>query len=701
MPRRVRIPGIISTLYTTHIHPEFGLKAPIEFDLGTQSLEYPYVWNPGATLSFTYTLDEVPEELFIDEVYRYGDNTEPSSAPFSSLSAGRGSIPLTGKNLAMITNNSQYRLFNEDPTDELSEGTSISREYGEKIQPGEVLYGHSNTVTSHILHQDAVGKKIVLIGYTLDGKNVTVTYKSEETSPFTLRPFMTLEPFPIINTGPLFNRHDHLAVSVSGNKIYMCGVRFGNYGSSARQLNIYDKDTYECETLDVQSAVIDPLLSDSSDEPYVRGFSVDGDYLALVCEGSEPNYDVLLYKISTNEWSNRNNSIVAANHYISESSTTLGKKPLDIKYLESTDKVCGMFTCFEGNFKPKIIYSNDNLETWTTIFDESKLTSSVNTNIYGPIQNTIPAAQCISKSTLSKIIDEDTMFSEFCSYTTNNLFINPAPMVYGYNAQFLLKTTDRGTTWTDVMKDHPEYAFSGTVRNHISDDGQKIYSMIFFTEKSGITGLTIPTFPYVNGSVLFNSSSDGGSTWTYPTGGWSVIGSGAASDYPAITSAINTPRTVEEQHLTHKTMLYPHTDDDIVAVFRNTDGVMVHYISSDGGATWITGYGEIYGNKVSDSVLQGDLVGESIAQYEGAGAISMEPFDANDTFGAYVGYHGTEYDVDNTDKYSVSDFIFASMGGGYGGYGSNYSEDKIMDSYIYIPTTNTTSKISKLKGYYI
>ena len=704
MPKRAHIPGIISTLHTTHINPEFGLKAPEEFDMGTQSLEYPYVWNPNATISFTYTFDEAPVEVFVDEVYRYGDNTEPSSAPFSSLIAGNGEISLTGKNIALIKNGSQYRLFNEDPTDEFSRGISISKEYGEKVQSGEVFYGHSNTVTSHILHHDAVGKKIVLVGYTLNGKNVTVTYKSEETSPFTLRPFTTLEPFPVTGTSTIFNRHDHLAISVSGNKIYMCGMRFGSSDSPIRQINIYDQDTYEYKPLEVQGFDVYPLLSDSSNEPYIRGFSVDGDYLALVCEGDQPNYDVLLHKISTNEWSNRNNSIIAADHYTSQDSITFGKKPLDIKYLESTGNVHGTFTCFENDSKPKIIYSSSNLETWTTIFDESKLTNSVNSNIYGPVTGFANAANCISKSTLSKIIDEDTMFSEFCSYTTNNLFISPTTLTYGYNAQFLIKTTDRGVTWNDVMDGHPEYSFSGTVRNHISDDGQKIYSMIFFTQQSGADGgLPLPTFPYTNGTVLFNYSSDGGTTWTYPTGGWSQIGSPgeSASDYFFITNNINTPRTLEEQHLTHKTMLYPHTDDEIVAVFRNTDDILVHYISRDGGATWVTGYGEIYGNKASASILQGDLIGSSLSQYESAGSISMEPFDANDTFGAYVGYHGAVFEVDNTDKYSVSDFIFAAMGGGYGGYSGDYSEDKILDSYIYIPTTNTTSKISKLKGYYI
>jgi hypothetical protein len=255
------------------------------------------------------------------------------------------------------------------------------------------------------------------------------------------------------------------------------------------------------------------------------------------------------------------------------------------------------------------------------------------------------------------------------------------------------------------MDGHPEYSFSGTVRNHISDDGQKIYSMIFFKEQAGYTALSNLQidFSYADNTVLFNYSSDGGNTWTYPAGGWSQIASPgeAASDYFTINKGAKQPRTLEEQHLTHKTMLYPHTNDEIVAVFRNTDGVMVHYISRNGGATWVTGYGEIYGNKTSASVLQGDLGGGALAQYEGSGAISIEPFDANDTFGAYVGYHGAVYEVDNTDKYSVSDFLFASLGGGYGGYGGEYSEDNIMESYIHIPITNTTSKISKLKGYYI
>jgi len=714
MPRRAHIPGTISTLYTTHTNPEFGLKALTEFDLGTQSLEYPYVWNPGSTLTFTYTLDEVPEKVFVDEVYRYGDNTEPSSAPFLSLLVGTGEVTLTGKNIALIENGSQYRLFNEDPTDEISGGTSISKEYGEKVQSGEVLYGHSNTVTSHILHQDAVGKKIVLVGYTVNGKNVTVTYKSEETSPFTLRSFTTLEPFPVSSSAvDFYNRFDHFAISVSGNKIYMCGERFGSYNSSSRQIQVYDKDTYELKVLtDLQGVVINPLLSDSGNEPYVRGFSVDGDYLALVCQGSEPNFDIILNKISTDEWTNTNSSIDAAEHYISDNDITLGKKPLDIKYLESTGNVHGMFTCFEDAFAPKIIYSSSNLETWTTIFDESKLTSSVNSNIFRPVTTLQHNASCISKSTLSKIIDEDTMFSEFCSYVKNNSFIDVAqPLTYGYNAQFLIKTTDQGSNWKDVMDGHPEYSFSGTVRNHISDDGQKIYSMIFFKNKSGATGFptsVLPSFPYADNTVLFNYSSDGGTTWTYPPGGWSQIGSPgeAAEDYFTITTSLSTSnndtsRTPEKQHITHKTMLYSHTDNEIVAVFRNTDDVMVHYISSDGGATWVTGYGEIYGNKTSASVLQGDLIGRGIGQYQSEQDISMEPFDANDTFGAYVGYHGVEYEVDNTDKYSVSDFIFASLGGGYGGYSGDYSEDNILDSYIYIPKTNTTSRISKLKGYYI
>lgn len=720
MSKLIQIPGKISELNTTHINPIRNLRNPITFDLGTQNLTYPYIWNPGETLTFTYTLPETTEEVIIDEIYRYGDNTDPGDPPFSKLIVGSGTVDLTLSNYIILkTNGKQYRLFNEDPADELSNGISISRFYGEMVDSDEVLYGHSNTVTSHILHNDAVGKKIVLSGYNLIGKTVTVTYKSEESTPFTLNQFVTMEPYLARYT--VSQRFAHLSIEVANDKIFMCGDIFTYFANVSGAIQVYDKSTSNATPINVQGSQINPILTTTVEsENVVHGFSVtsnvlnsDEYLLAIICGTN--NHDMLLYDSSINTWTNRNSSFSNNNTpggiYMSENSGSpmWGKKPLDIKHLSSTGNVHALLTCFEDTtYKPKVLYSDSNMENWTTIFDESKLTSAVNSNIYGPITIQASDSNCISLSTFSKIIDENTMFAEFCSYTTNNKYINSNP-INGYNAQFLLKTEDGGSTWIDVMKDHPEYAFSGTVRNYISDDGQKIYSMIFYKQKSGTTTYTFLNFPistYNDNIVLFNYSEDGGSNWKYSSGNWSIISSSAFSQYFQITSGFKISRTVNQQQQTHQTMIYPYiSTGEIIAVLLNSSSELVHYISRDGGDTWITGYGEIYGNINDESPLQRELTSNSDGlQLPDSGAhFTAEPFDSNDSFAAYVGYVGAEDGNQinlNPDTFSVSDYLFYSLGGGYGGYSSLYDEDNIKKAHIYIPTNNTTSKISKLKGYY-
>jgi len=715
MPKKIHIPSSIKELNTTHINPEVYLSKlpanPIEFRY-VHKITYPYTWLPGEELSFEYTLNNVPNELLIQEVHRYGDNTDPGTYPFSKISMLNGDVDISVNSIFKI-GDTYYRLFSEDPEDEIINNETTSRDYGHILKTGEAFYGHSNTATSHIMHRDTSDKRIILKDFTLTDNVLKVTYLNEESTSIVLDNFLTMEPVSINYPGGL-NRFEHLSISVTEDRLFMFGQRIGKSNPGSTVINnldseyaifMYNKEQNATERIElpVDTIITNPQPGESY---YINGcdattnvFNSDHYFVNIIC--GEQDYRMLMYDSSSDTWTNKNSSFTSSDFYTRYSPSVGGPtsgRPLDTKHIASTGNVHALITCFEDTFKPAMYYSDSNMENWTKIFDEASLTSSVNSNAYGPLHIATNARSVISNYVRSKIIDENTMFSEFCSYVqNNNYFTSPAQ----YISNFLLKTSDTGVNWTDVMSSHPEYTFAGTTRNYISDDGNRIYSMIFYKKVPVPSGIPVGNFPTIydeDGIVLFNYSSDGGTTWKFPSGSWSNINTTEnISLFTDISIAINEMPTVGLQLAKRRCAIYAHSEtNEIIAVIGNAC-----YVSRDIGDTWENGYGAIYEHKYGEAKLQRSLLNFSMNNIDPTYLVG-DGFDANDMFAAYSTYYGAETDITTPEGvYSVSDYIFESLGGGYGGYSSDYDESKINISPIFIASVNGESSIAKIKGYYI
>ena len=191
---------------------------------------------------------------------------------------------------------------------------------------------------------------------------------------------------------------------------------------------------------------------------------------------------------------------------IDQPSTCIGNYPIDIKH--TADGLHFMMTSYRNNFEPVVDYCldlTDVSENITVILDTSSIDQAY------VLGDTSDRAN-INLPVYSKIIDKDTLYAGFCTYLKNYDKQTPS----GSNAlpkNFLMKSTDRGQTWTDILDGHTGHTQAKSVEYFISDDG-----LIIEVAYIGATAIL-----FENNEIRYNRSTDGGTSWHFPINNWTVI----------------------------------------------------------------------------------------------------------------------------------------------------------------------------------
>lgn len=275
------------------------------------------------------------------------------------------------------------------------------------------------------------------------------------------------------------------------------------------------------------------------------------------------NNNLLLFDSETNKWTAkdislnigyfinydlRNDQTLDANNKFAfsgnDSATNIfkvnqifGKKPLDIK--DMSNGLHCLITTYRSNSFPVVYYSNDgSLNTFQSFGPHpSSANSSTPFNDNG--QNLINPNHFFSSpgqgafdlirniQTYSKIIDENTLFVNFCNYV-NTIDPNINDPSYRGNKNFFLKTTNQGTNWDDILVDHYEYSMAQATERFISDNGQIIcvladFSVYDYPSTGSYFDNRNNLADYSDNTLLFNISEDGGDTWKFSPNNWSKV----------------------------------------------------------------------------------------------------------------------------------------------------------------------------------
>lgn len=751
MPKTIQVPPYIKDLNCSQIIQDTDEDIiPLEF-FKNFSVDLPYTIPTESEFSFTYTFPTAPKEILLENTFRFGDASQSiTDYRHFNFIIGRVTINLFLNNYILLSDGVQHKLFTHDSQDEYSNNVILNTIYGETTSP---LIGYSSTNTiSNICHVGAFGKKIVLKGYTVEGNTLKITFFNEETTPIVLDKFTTTEPRTTTNklifpagSNDLLNQ----GICAFGDKIMIYGDAFikRNAGSwitdTLNNSNIYIINS-NYNSLEHNSGTEKIIMSpehgyvtvdqgsmDSNITYMVGEDSIDtsrfnfgagacvkhsdiNEYFAAFMVGHQDGKAMrfLLYDSETAQWELKNSTSFVnstSNIYTSAADNVFqrhnGKKPMDIKHFASTGNVHAMVSVFTGDYEPKIIYSDSNLETWTTLFSVGDL-SSVNSNITNSSTVSADASE-INRSLFSKIIDENTMFSEFCTYVSSYDFGFAS---HRAQVNVLIRTDDGGSTWTDVMKDHPEYTLSPNLCNYISDNGSNIYTMIFYGAGQHVGGyIASGNNIYPNGDkyqILFNYSTNGGTTWAYPSGSWKVIDSIDDDTSPNFIMDNSFRFQATNQRFKHQCAIYHNmkTNEIIVAhpgLGNGNENVEVK-ISRDNGQTWVNPYSPaIEDFETHPNYAYGSTSGGILPYIANATLAPPNMFSGNDLFAAFNIYTAGQ-DISNiSSAFSVHDWIFESTSYGYTSILPDYEDSRKFTSSLVVTHTNVSAKITRLKGYYV
>lgn len=699
------------------------LKFPKKFKSNI-TLDLPVTIQPGGTLVLTGPqLDKKPYD--IDLVYSYfKDNsaTEASNIFTHSIGMFSHQTEVTQKRFNRdVIKQKTTRLFNVP--DEEKKGS------------GDPLLGRfvNNAGATHLFHTAAVGSDLVFKDFDVDlENNLKLTYENIGTTPIVLHKPLTMEP--LIPTAFPRTVGNQIA-RCFGNKVLVTGHKFGRH--LANPPTFEDNDEMLVHTITNGQITSTVNISDPSvitwgpqpsSDSYLNFGCVSGCVNALDANEffvafTTYNNKVLLYDSRNGgTWEDKTGGSITTQppglsvsdfrftypHDSGSRVSALGGlcrtgRPMDMKHISSTGTVHAVVCGFADTlYEPRIALSVDNLETFTTIFDNTTLaTLNITPFDYNSRKNKI------NTEIYTKMIDENTFFvktSVFGEYNSGE---------YQFPLNLLLKTTDAGSTWTDIMEDHLEYRTAGNTTMFISENGMDIYVMIFYTNPTEIADdsevtlsgdtpplLTIPSDVYNldpdTRVIKMNYSNDGGATWAYPSGSWIDIPvAGITSAFIASDNWIIGKENFSgaSQGGPSPFIFREKTTNAIIVgfVIANYNGGYAYYTSNDNGNTWkpYTVYSQ---NDIAGQLLDGYQHGSRNAFTE----YFLSPHDYTDEHLVSVGsLEATPPDVgDPNTVYKTQEAAFLKQ------TTINLDNTRYHRSGMVITHINDSVLIDKVEGHY-
>jgi len=495
-----------------------------------------------------------------------------------------------------------------------------NRSSGDIVPAGEPLIGlYKNAAgVNHLFHNYSNGSDIVFEDFYVDESNtVKFKYKNRGSTNIVLNRPLTFESIVPVNYSKINNNQ---IVRAFGNKFLVASKMYCR-NTDTTGVTIDSTDEIIVHTLNDDSVITNSVSVSNTDvidwtQPSTQSYMNYGSLSACVNSTNPDEYfiafttynnKVIMYDSQVNGWENKTGGNITtspdglspSDYMFTYPHTSLNldsgvnvsrsNKPLSIKHFSN---VHGLISGFVLNqYTPRIALSTDNLETFTTIFDDTNLLSLGIT----PSGSTADEKRQMNPDILTKIIDENTF------YVQTGVFGDTGS--YQFSINLFLKTVDKGVTWTDIMSSHLEYRSAATVNSFISENGNDIYVLAFYKNPTLVgvgdfnTSFTaVSTYPANqysdvsdNGIIIFNYSNDGGNTWKYPSGSWKrIVPSGVTPQLSYYTIG----STAQHNGFlggTTSIIFHDTNNDDIIvglSLSNFNSGGRAFLVSGDNGETW-------------------------------------------------------------------------------------------------------------------
>jgi hypothetical protein len=679
---------------------------------------------PGQIKNLEVTLKSRPNELLIRNFQWSNMLFREAELSTDSFLFGKRSIKMNEPGQGTLYLNTdtrnKTRLFSIKSKEEMSNNAVVSSEYADEVSTAGVALGYGKQLepgstgpdmTTYFVHDNIynIGSKLAIKDVSVLNNKLIFSIQNQSTLPLTLPSTKIPTPVPVQSKNSSLRINRQMFSTVIGDKILTSGPSFasktdGSTPVTYRYLSTMYVTSRDGENIQIindpflNTILYDNLLQENIADTnfkhsYVMAISGtpkynnSNEYYVAFIEGT--NFNILFYDSASRLWTKKSNNstYVRETNYTSynDNPTTgrilslgnftntacYGKKPLDIKDINGS--VHGLITSYRNGFDPVVDFTTNIADT-PIDFTTFGMTDLINTD-YAPSNSDVKFRNF---QVHSKIINGSTFYSSFSAYCDS---INKGtPSTYNEGPMnFFVKTINSGTDWNHILEGHHEYSMAKSVERFISDDGQTIEVVVVTGPSSNLSTDTFSynsadaplyksyaTIYYQRDWVIYNRSTDGGLTWKYTTGYWSIVTkTGALSgDYKDYVGYDNPGNVYKRNDLF---IHYDSTINETVIGFKlgNDNSCNYNLIkSTNGGDSWrnIFPYPKHSPDNLSPVAYQGSAVpggtnlycylpnisGEYIPSSTSTG---IQPTDSNSLFGCFMIYSNEGGNFTPLNKY--------------------------------------------------
>lgn len=452
----------------------------------------------------------------------------------------------------LIDNSTKEKIrFFQNSYNEFDKGQQLESEYGDFVLTDiSLALGYGDLENQSLFYHNNL-KEIPLVvrDVNIEGNNIIFDVENQSNKTIKLNEYPILEQLPITKYNVSLSFKNYTFMNVLGSdKIVLSGPVFATTPGLYKAyyyspIFITNRDATQFKILN------DPRISDICYNEIIPEYlssslsTASQVYISALTSCIKTNnsneyfvafmdYDCCfyLYDSETEKWQKkrakiggedliggRSNNIngdnvrqIGVELYNNTNLDFYGKKHLDMK-----DNLV-LFTSYR-EFIPMIDLSIDGLNTFTNIFNGS---TDLPVDDKDYIESNYSTRISINQQVYSKIINKNVFYSCFgCRINRNSGIIYSGPKNY------FVKTNDGGKNWDFLLNDHLEYVQAHATERFISDDGNIIEVIAIVGIDANGSYQTYPpyTTPYFKNTIIFNRSIDGGKTWKYTSGNWSIV----------------------------------------------------------------------------------------------------------------------------------------------------------------------------------